>query len=122
MVGGSCLGGSGIGQAAGLVVVGLERVKKTGNRFAHALAIPRGAFIWFLIVAMKSVGLKGLLAKDCEGAIVGIVSVMQKHANGPSQCRDFRLQIDNSVGGFLVHGVAIRAKLRPGQPPLLHGH
>ena len=110
--------GSGVGQSAGLVIVRLKRVKKTGNRFAHAFTIPCRAFVWFIIIAPESVGLKGLLAKDCQGAIVRIVRVVKEHTNGPAQGGYFCLKVDNSVGGFLVHHVAIRAKLRLSQPAL----
>ena len=63
-------------------------------------------------MSLESVGLKGLFAKDCEGAVIRIVNVVKKHANGPAQCGDLRLQVDNSVGGFLVHPAVIRAKSR----------
>jgi hypothetical protein len=47
---------------------------------------------------------------------------MEKHSHCSAKRRDLRLQIDDSVGGFLVHGAVIRAKLRPRQPLSLQVH
>ena len=115
LVGGPCAPRRRIGQATCLVIVGLEWVKKTGNSFAHAITIPCGAFVWLVVGDFESVGLEGLLAKDCQGAVIRIVNVVKKHANGPAQRGDLRLQVDDSVGGFFVHAAVIRAKLRRGQ-------
>jgi len=104
----------GIGKAAGLVVVRLEGVKKTGNRFAHAFTVASGAFV--RDVTLESVGLKCLFAKDRKGAIIRIIDIVKKHPNCSAQRGYFRLQVDDSVGHFLVHCAAIQAKLLPGQP------
>jgi len=73
-----------LGQSAGLVVVGLEWVKKTGHRFAHALSIPCRTFAWIVVVVLESISLEGLLAKDREGAVIRIINVVKEHSNCPA--------------------------------------
>lgn len=85
-----------MGQAARLVIVWLERVKQTGNRFAHALTIARIAFEGHIV--LKPVRLKSLFAKDRKGAIIRIVRVVKEHSDGAAQCGNLRLQVNNSIG------------------------
>lgn len=90
-------------KAAGFVTVWLKRVKQTSDCLAHAFPVPSRAFIWN--PAFEAVILEGLLADDCQGRVIRIVRIMEKHSHCSPQRGDLRLQIDDAVCQFFVHSV-----------------
>ena len=59
---------TGVGEAARLVVVGLERIEKAFDRFANAVAIARYPFARLVLVGLQPGRLERLFAKDGERA------------------------------------------------------
>ena len=95
--------GIAVGETAGLVAVWLNRVKQTGYCLAHAFPVSSRAFI--RNAALEAIVLEGLLADDCQGRVIRIVRVMEKHPHCSPKGGDLRLKIDDAVCQFFVHVV-----------------
>ena len=54
--------------------------------------------------------LKGHFAKDGESGFIHIVCVVKKHSDGAAKRGDLRLQVDHSIGDFVVHPEFNKAK------------
>ena len=68
--------------------------------------------VLLFIIVLEPVGLKRLFAQNRQCAFIGIVDVMKQHPDGTAKRGNFCLKVDETVGGFCVHGAIIRAKLK----------
>ena len=82
-----------VGEAARLVIVGLERIEEAFDRLANAVAIARYPFARLVLVGLQPGRLERLLAKDRKRAVIRVVGVVKKHSNGAAERGDFRLEI-----------------------------
>ena len=102
-----------MGQAAGLVVVGLERVEQAGHSLTNSVSIAARPVVGHII--LEPVRLECLFAQHCEGAIVSVVGIVKKHSNCAAKRSDLRLQVNDPVGGLVFHATSIQAAALHGE-------
>lgn len=97
-------------QSASFVVVRLKRIEQAGDGFTNTFTIACAAVAGLLVVNLQIVASKGLLANNRERAIIASIDVLNEQPNRTPQGSDLGLEVDNTIGGVIVHRIAIGAK------------